>query len=49
MNEAQQKLQIIDEGVEARVQAIRAEHDWWLCRRGCDGCCHQLAHPPELS
>lgn len=49
MNEAQQKLQLIDERIEMRVQAIRAEHDWWLCRQGCDGCCRQLARPPELS
>ncbi len=39
MNEAQEKLQIIDEQIEERVQAIPTEHSWWLCRRGCDGCC----------
>lgn len=49
MNNTHQKLQMIDEQIEARVQAIHAEHDWWLCRRGCDGCCRQLALPPELS
>lgn len=49
MNDAQQKLQIIDDRIEARVQAIRADRDWWPCRRGCDHCCRHLARPLELS
>jgi Fe-S-cluster containining protein len=44
-----QHLQQLDAQIEARVQAIRAEHDWFPCRRGCDHCCRHLAHPPELS
>jgi Fe-S-cluster containining protein len=49
MDESIAKLQNLDEQIESRVQAIRAERDWWLCRRGCDHCCRHLAHPPELS
>ncbi|MBR8837270.1 MAG: YkgJ family cysteine cluster protein [Stigonema ocellatum SAG 48.90 = DSM 106950] len=49
MNDAGQKLQILDERVESRVKAIRADRDWWPCRRGCDHCCRHLACPPELS
>ena len=48
-NDTQQKLQELDERIAARSQAIRVEHDWWPCQRGCDQCCRQLAHPPELS
>jgi len=46
---SQQSLQHLDAQIEARVQAIRADRDWWPCRRGCDACCRHLAHPPELS
>jgi hypothetical protein len=49
MNDTNQKLKTIDDRIQTTVQAIQAEHDWWLCRRGCDGCCRQLARPPELS
>ena len=49
MNDAQRKLQILDDRIEARVQAIRKQRDWWPCRRGCDRCCRHLARPPELS
>jgi Fe-S-cluster containining protein len=49
MDDTQRKLQILDERVEARVQAIRAKKDWWLCRRGCDYCCRHLARALELS
>lgn len=49
MNQAQQKLLALEQRIEARVQDIRASRDWWPCRRGCDGCCRQLAQPPELS
>jgi len=49
MSEDSQLLQNLDEQIEARVQAIRADRDWWPCRRGCDACCRHLAHPPELS
>lgn len=49
MPEARRQLQNLDERIEARAQAIRASRNWWPCRRGCDQCCRQLAHPPELS
>jgi uncharacterized protein len=49
MDKSQQLLNNLDERIESRVQAIRAERDWWLCQQGCDHCCRHLAHPPELS
>ncbi|HEY9895535.1 MAG TPA: YkgJ family cysteine cluster protein [Candidatus Sericytochromatia bacterium] len=49
MSEVSQPLQHLEAQIEARVQAIRADRDWWPCRRGCDACCRHLAHPPELS
>ena len=49
MNQESQPLQSLDEQIESRVQAIRVDRNWWPCRRGCDACCRQLAHPPELS
>jgi uncharacterized protein len=49
MDDSQHFLHSLDERIESRVQAIRAERDWWPCRRGCDHCCRHLAHPPELS
>jgi Fe-S-cluster containining protein len=49
MSEIIPQLQNLDEQIECSVQAIRAERDWWLCRRGCDHCCRHLAHPPEMS
>lgn len=49
MSEVRPLLHSLDESIDARVAAIRAERDWWPCRRGCDSCCRQLAHPPELS
>ncbi|GAB6048771.1 hypothetical protein JCM19379_26030 [Methyloparacoccus murrellii] len=35
--------------IAARVEAIRAAHPDWLCRRGCDGCCRRLAEMPQLT
>jgi len=35
--------------IEARVQAIRADHSDWLCSKGCDGCCRRLAEVPHLT
>lgn len=35
--------------IDARVDSICAEHSDWLCRKGCDGCCHRLADIPKLT
>jgi uncharacterized protein len=35
--------------IEARVQSIRHNNTDWLCRRGCDTCCRELADVPKLS
>ncbi len=35
--------------IEARVNAIRDSHPDWLCRQGCDACCHRLAEIPMLT
>lgn len=48
-SDVQQLLQNLDERIESTVQTIRADREWWPCRRGCDHCCRHLAHPPELS
>ncbi|MBW4469884.1 MAG: hypothetical protein KME45_05710 [Stenomitos rutilans HA7619-LM2] len=49
MSKGWSPLQRLDAQIEARAQAIRADRDWWPCRRGCDACCRRLAYPPELS
>lgn len=35
--------------IDQRVDRIRAEHPEWLCRSGCEGCCHRLAEIPQLT
>lgn len=35
--------------IDTRVQAIRGDYPDWLCRMGCDGCCHRLAEIPRLT
>jgi Fe-S-cluster containining protein len=35
--------------IETRVQSIRQQCDNWLCRAGCDSCCHRLADIPQLT
>lgn len=35
--------------IDQRVDFIRAEHPDWLCRSGCEGCCHRLAEIPRLT
>ena len=42
-------LPVLDEQVEARAAAIRAEHTYWPCKRGCDLCCRSLPHLPTIT
>lgn len=35
--------------IDARVQTILGDHAEWLCGKGCDGCCRQLADVPRLT
>lgn len=35
--------------IDARVQTIRADRSDWLCGKGCDACCRQLADVPQLT
>jgi Fe-S-cluster containining protein len=35
--------------IDARVRTIRDDHPGWLCRKGCDRCCRQLAEVPRLT
>lgn len=35
--------------IDQRVDLIRAERPDWLCRSGCEGCCHRLAEIPSLT
>ncbi len=42
-------LVAIHADIDARVQNIRASHPDWLCGKGCDTCCRQLAEIPQLT
>lgn len=35
--------------INARVHSIREQRPDWLCGKGCDSCCRQLAEVPQLS
>ena len=35
--------------IDARVLSIRENRPDWLCGKGCDGCCRQLAEIPQLT
>ncbi|NMG73375.1 YkgJ family cysteine cluster protein [Aromatoleum diolicum] len=35
--------------IDTRVQTIRDIHPDWLCGKGCDSCCRQLAEVPRLT
>ena len=43
------ELRILDAQIDARVQQTLEQHPDWPCRRGCDGCCRSLTHPPVLT
>ncbi len=42
-------LTIIHSDIDRRVDLIRAGQPDWLCRSGCEGCCHRLAEIPQLT
>lgn len=35
--------------IDERVHTIRGDHSDWLCGKGCDNCCRQLADVPQLT
>lgn len=35
--------------IDSRVKSIRDDRPDWLCGKGCDGCCRQLADVPQLT
>ncbi len=47
------RLLVLYDAVDARVNAVNGASDAtgaeWLCRRGCDTCCHRLAEVPSIT
>lgn len=43
------KLAQLHTEIAARVEAIHENRPDWLCKKGCDTCCRQLADVPQLS
>ena len=35
--------------IEQRTRAITTKRPDWLCHKGCDQCCRELAQPPEVT
>lgn len=35
--------------IDRRADLIRTARPDWLCRSGCEGCCHRLAEIPQLT
>jgi hypothetical protein len=48
-NQSKPILSQLHTEIDLRVNAIRATTPDWLCRQGCDNCCHRLAEVPRLS
>lgn len=42
-------LSTLHADIDARVLSIRENRPDWLCGKGCDGCCRQLAEIPQLT
>ncbi|HYI98044.1 MAG TPA: YkgJ family cysteine cluster protein [Bryobacteraceae bacterium] len=43
------ELVTIQQTIDRRVAAIRADRGDWLCSKGCDDCCRNLAAIPEMT
>ncbi len=39
----------LHDDIAKRVQAIHGDRSDWLCGKGCDSCCKQLAEVPQLT
>jgi len=42
-------LFILDQRIDERVRAIRSEHPFWPCQRGCSACCRSLGELPHAT
>ena len=42
-------LSDLHQRIDDRVTSVRKEHPGWLCGKGCDTCCRQLAALPQLT
>ncbi len=43
------QLRQLHADIDSRVKSIRDARPDWLCGKGCDGCCRQLADVPQLT
>lgn len=43
------RLPVLDQAIDERVNATRAEHAFWPCAKGCDLCCRSLPVLPTIS
>lgn len=43
------KLAQLHVDIDVRVQTILEDRSDWLCTKGCDSCCRQLAEVPQLT
>jgi uncharacterized protein len=43
------ELVTIQQTIDRRVSAIRADRGDWFCSKGCDDCCRSLAAIPEMT